>query len=336
MDDGSEGAIAAESRRYLILRLAAARREGRPAPVLLAIAIGVGAALGFALKHYFLVTPLLLELFVALGLRRAWRPLRPETMAVAITGAGYIAAILVETPDFLTHIVPLVRLTYDQMGSKHLLDLLQAPQYIWLGSLVVLGIHHRSIGRRTPFTAALLVATLGFAIACVIQHKGWAYQGIATSAGLAIAIAALLAETGRRLTPLAPAVLIAPILLGWYGDGSVDGYRTILAPFAAETRPGETVGVISTDPDVGWPLMSEQRLRFPSRYYSYWMLNAVVRHENGDHDPRLAALGRSVVANTVTDYRCTPPRHILFTHLPAGPEFDILRVLPAAILRSAR
>src|SRR4051794_14615740 len=54
--------------------LIAARRDERPVPLALAISIGIGAALGFALKQYFLLVPIALELWLLAGLRRAWRP----------------------------------------------------------------------------------------------------------------------------------------------------------------------------------------------------------------------------------------------------------------------
>src|SRR5260221_5815281 len=95
--------------------LVAARREARTVSPFLAIAIGVGAGLGFALKHYFLIVPGALELWLLACTGRRWRPLRPETLGMAGVGAGYGAALLVEH-DYLTRMVPLVRLAYRQFG----------------------------------------------------------------------------------------------------------------------------------------------------------------------------------------------------------------------------
>jgi hypothetical protein len=57
--------------------LIAARRQKRKIPPFLAILVGTGAALGFALKHYFLIVPALLELWLFASDRKSWRPLRP-------------------------------------------------------------------------------------------------------------------------------------------------------------------------------------------------------------------------------------------------------------------
>ena len=66
--------------------------------------------------------------------------------------------------------------------------------------------------------------------------------------------------------------------------------------------------------------------RNPSRYNGLWMINAVVDNElHGNPDPRIAALGRQVVANTVVDFRCTPPKRIIAERPPPGTRsFDIL------------
>ena len=49
--------------------LAAARRQGDAVPRMLAIGIGIGSAIGFALKPHFLLAPLLVELWLIVALR---------------------------------------------------------------------------------------------------------------------------------------------------------------------------------------------------------------------------------------------------------------------------
>src|SRR3546814_6831302 len=45
--------------------------------------VGCLAAFGFALKHYFVLAPILLELWLLMGAKRNWRPFRPETVTLA-------------------------------------------------------------------------------------------------------------------------------------------------------------------------------------------------------------------------------------------------------------
>ncbi len=58
--------------------LIAARRAGRQVAPALALVIGAAAALGFALKHYFLIVPLLLELWLVLASGEAGRRFGPN------------------------------------------------------------------------------------------------------------------------------------------------------------------------------------------------------------------------------------------------------------------
>ena len=83
----------------------------------LALAIGIGAGLGFALKHYFLIVPGALELWLLACTGRHWRPFRPETLAIGGVGGAYATALLVEG-NYLTRMVPLVRLAYGQFGPR--------------------------------------------------------------------------------------------------------------------------------------------------------------------------------------------------------------------------
>ena len=84
------------------LLLAACRHERREISPLLAAGIGIGAALGFALKHYFLIAPALSELWLFMALGRLYRPLRPETIALASVGLLYAAAIVMLVPAYTT------------------------------------------------------------------------------------------------------------------------------------------------------------------------------------------------------------------------------------------
>ena len=198
--------------------LIAARRERRHVPIWLALSVGIGSAAGFALKHYFVGVPLLLELWLALGVRRDWRPVRSETLALVLSAIAYVVAILIITPGYFEVSVPELRLAYGATGAVDLPHLFRPAQPIWL--LILAGIWlQRSTTRRPlpPLAAALLVAALGFALAWGIQHKGWPYQSIATTGMLSLAMATTFLDgedrTAGHPRPLVIASLVAPLLL---------------------------------------------------------------------------------------------------------------------------
>src|SRR3546814_16945394 len=70
--------------------------------------VGCLAAFGFALKHYFVLAPILLELWLLMGAKRNWRPFRPETVTLAACAVASAVSIPYSTPDYLDNVVPVV------------------------------------------------------------------------------------------------------------------------------------------------------------------------------------------------------------------------------------
>jgi len=310
--------------------LIGARRHGKPVPQHVAALVGTIAALGFALKHYFLIVPGLLELWLIAGVGRAWHWRRPETVAIIAVGALYAASILIWASDFITSIVPLVRLSYGMLGAPSPLYLFGPFAVAGLALLLVLAAHARALGgRQAPLASALFVAALGFASIYFVQAKGWIYHSIPLLGCASLAIAALLAEsnaTMRLLRLAAPALLALPLFL----TAEEQLHPLLPSPDLKEAvtgvQPGESVGFLAVETAVPWSVTLQHRLRYPSRYMGYWMLNAVVRNERrGNPDPRLTALGRKVVSETVDDFACAPPQRIIVARLRPGEDgFDIL------------
>ena len=309
--------------------LVAARREGRTVPMALAIAVGAGAALGFALKHYFLIVPAALELWLLSGLGRRWRPLRPETVALGGVGTAYAAALLIEH-DYLARMVPLVRLAYGQFGPRSLRFLFNPYLVIGAGLFAFAAAHARLLFSRSSSTAAaLFVAGLAFAATYFIQFKGWPYHTLPMLGCASLALAALLAENlspPRLLRILAPALLVLPLVAS-------ESEATHLMPpnqdalaAVAGLHPGDQVGFLVTDTAIPSMVSLQRGFRNPSRYNGIWMMHAVVDNElHGNRDPRIAAFGRQVVANTVVDFRCRPPRRIIAERPRRGTRgFDII------------
>ena len=310
--------------------LITARRRTEQVPSSLAILIGAGAALGFALKHYFLIVPIFLELWLCVGLKRRWRPFRPESVTLVAVGILYAAAIVLLKRNFLTEAVPLTRLAYGVFGAPSLRYLLGPFALIGLILLLVLGTHARLLGsNRAPLAAALGIAALGFAFVYFIQFKGWPYHAIPLIGCASLALAALLAETGES-TPIlrivAPALLTIPFALDaneqlhpvWPNPDLVDAVSGL--------GPGDAVGFLTTESAMPWSVTLQGKYRYASRYMSFWMMRAIVRNEHlGSPDPRLVQLGHRIVAETVSDFACTPPRRIIVSRPRRGDDtFDML------------
>jgi hypothetical protein len=296
--------------------LIAARREREPVSPLLAVLIGAGAALGFALKHYFLIVPVLLELWLIFGQRRDWRALRPETVAVAATGALYGAGLFVFAPAFFSDVLPIVRLAYGDVSPPSFRYVLKPPVWIAMATLAIIAANYRHVARgQAPMTGACSIAALGFAVAYFAQYKGWTYHSIPLLGCASLALAALLAEASKpsaALRLLAPALLLMPLAAATEERSSEAARNDDLLGAISGLPPGTSVGFIAEDTAAAWSVTLQHQFRYPSRYNGFWMLRAVQRNEHSRNpDPRLADLGRRAVAQTVTDFRCMPPSRII-------------------------
>lgn len=313
--------------------LVSARRGARPVPVALAIAIGLGSAFGFALKHYFLIVPVLLELWLVAGVGKKWRPLRPETLAIASVGAVYAAAMLLAAQDYFTNVVPMLLLAYGATGAKRLIDLFQPAVLTALASILLLLVARKSVrSESSGIAGGLLVAAIGFTIVYFVQAKGWSYHAVPMLGCGALALAAVVIFGGnasRLMIFTAPALLLLPLWIAAQHAERVPESTHDVALAVTGMKPGETVGLISADPSFGWPAVLDRGLRFPLRYNGFWMMQAVVSNEvHGGKRPRLTKLGHTIVQQTVADFECTPPRRILVARpsdaaARAG-DFDIL------------
>lgn len=329
--------------------LIAARRAQRVVPRPFALLIGIGAGIAFALKHYFLIVPALLELWLLVGLRGSYRFVRPEIAVMGLVGLLYAIAILIFLPDFLTAAVPLILLAYGATGAPHLGDLFQPAVIAGLAAIGLIISRWRRPGRDGHgLSAALTIAALGFTAAYFVQAKGWHYHALPLLGCSALALAALLAQSAkpdRLLMLTAPALLVLPLAIaGQYALRETSPTPDLLRAVEG-MKEGDSVGFIATDPAFGWTVTLQRRFLYPSRYNGFWMMRAVVRNEAlGGTDPRLTALGQRVIRETVADFRCNPPRRIIVSRPPpaaAVNSFDVLEFFLrdpdfAALLRHYR
>jgi hypothetical protein len=296
--------------------LIAARRDRASVRPWLAAAVGAGAALAFALKHYFLIVPVLLELWLLASRKREWRPLRPETIVILAVGVLYAAAVLIWAGDFLAMIVPMARLAYGVTGAVSLMQLVSSGMLVGLVALAVAAIHYRHL--RQPdagFGAALFIAAIGFAAIYFMQAKGWIYHAIPVEGGAALALAALVllpatAPTALRL--LAPALLSLPFVVTAQEVAREPGAPPDIIEAVSGLRPGASVGFITEDTAPPFSVTLQHGFRYATRYNGFWMLRAIATNEASRRpDPRIGEIGRMAISQVVTDLRCAGPQRIV-------------------------
>ena len=331
--------------------LVARRRSGAEAELLPAIVIGLLASAGFALKHYFVAIPILLELWFFVRkpvlTRHPW--LRPETIALGSCAVGYAAAVLLWTPEFISAIIPMVRTAYASYEVDWVTAVIR-PQLIFSVVAVVLalsivrqlqvgGVQDGAwAGARKNLTLALALTGAGFALSFILQKKGWPYHGLPMTLASFSCLAAALLFGDRPLArlrrfPLAAGLLLNLAYAGLSGGGYVNPVRKSVEAMLADVPPGETVAALGSDPMIAWPMVAETGHRWPLRHYALWMLRALVENDASAHpDPELLQLAVRVREDTANDLACRPPYLILVDNaeqrlnLPKG-SFDILQWL---------
>jgi putative flippase GtrA len=313
--------------------LIARRRQGERVDLALAVPIAALAAYGFALKHYFALIPMLLEVWLFVGRHKAWggagyRPVRTETVLLAAGAALYGGAILLLAPAFLSEMVPMVSLAYGGYEEPLWRWVDEPAQIVWgLAAVALLHSHRRGPGARPMQVAALIVAG-GFFASYLLQAKGWQYHAMPVSAALLFACAVRMIDArgpARLLlgVPFVTALLIAQV------HGHYRNYlRDQNEPLLQRAPEGAPVAVFSADPMWAWPTIEENGQVWALNLYSHWMLPTIGRAEvDRNASPKLRRLADRIRRQAVRDMACRPPAVILFEREPRYPlqpkSFDV-------------
>lgn len=298
--------------------LLARRHAGARVPWHLALTVGLIAAYGFALKHYFAVIPVGLEIYLVMNSRRGnWQPLRPETMALAGSAVVYAWSVLLFAPDFLGTMLPMVRAAYHGYESAWPAVLLRPWTIIWGCLATYIFVSYRALeDRDRPLITALLITAAGFLFAYLLQRKGWLYHSVPVTVTLSLAAGAVTLSLGKRnpLLPILGVVVLAlpfalPVMTGTYRNL----FRDEIDPVLATVAPGETLFIAATDPMWGWPNAEDHGLVLRSRYYAYWMLPAIAHAEIvGPNPATLKRMASQIRRDALEELRCGRPALIIF------------------------
>lgn len=320
--------------------LMAARSEGSHIPVGVAVVVGLLAASGFALKHYFAGVPLVLEIWLFFSTRRTWKLIRPELLILASCAIAYVLAILIFAPEFLRTIVPMVRLAYHGHHVPLVFQLLQVV--VPLSLLAGLGlVFYR--GPRSALGKAALITALVFLACYFLQQKGWRYHSVPALGMLLMLVGAESAVLCRQrlsdrerlggvaLACVVAVATVASILIGPYRNDKRLEAQAALAGLV----PRDTVMMLAVNASTIWPMIEELGLVWPSRHMISWTIPAIVRaQQNGNGSPELDALARSLRQQMLQDLLCHPPKRILVDNPRAsgnlsGLDFDYLTFFKA-------
>lgn len=278
-------------------------------PTWLAVTSGILAGLGFALKPYFLLSPLVVEaVFASRG--HSFRHLfRLESLSLGAAVAIYGASIFVATPEYAFTVVPLVRSVFWAFEADKSAVAFGLLPYagMFLLALALLPLSPRTI---RPYFIFLTAGGSGFIAGYLIQSKGYSYHlfpVLLLATMLAVLVITAAFQMASRLpvrwqtTVLAYRGGLLALLIVIFGMqvGHVAGWYAFAnrknGPFGVQTErligvanryaSGESIYAFSTHPYPGFPVVAHSRARWGSRMNSQFVIPAVVRaRESGGRD----------------------------------------------------
>ncbi|PJG47764.1 hypothetical protein CAF53_05545 [Sphingobium sp. LB126] len=297
--------------------LIARRSMGTAIPTALAVLIGTMAAYGFALKHYFALIPIMLEIWLIVRKRSQWRAIRPEVLVLVIGALIYGLAIIAFAPAFFTESVPMVRAAYHGYESSWKMMFLRPWFLVWAFMTAFFLTFGGALGKKAnPLVSTLLIVVVGFALAYFLQRKGWLYHSIPVTGAFALALGVRLGMVDlRRPIPLVigPMMLVLPLLMPFLTGQYFNWFRDEIDPILTTVPKGSAVYIATADPMWGWPTVEDRNLIWPSRLSAFWMIPAIAHGEViGPNPAPLRLLGKRILIEADQEIRCSSPTLIFF------------------------
>ena len=153
------------------------RLENEKINTYIAILIGFLAGVGFAIKPFFMLTPILLELYVAISKRTLSMWLRPETLTLFIVLLTYTLVALNLHPDYFNTIIPYtMRLYYNGIAQPWQTIIFFPVSIFSYLAIVFYFIQYHVFNLLKNFTSVLCVSLISFFLIFISQRTIFYYH----------------------------------------------------------------------------------------------------------------------------------------------------------------
>jgi hypothetical protein len=277
---------------YLIASMA--RAEGVAPGRSAAIAIGLAAGVGFALKPYFLAIPAAVELYLLV--RRGWRTVLHDPLPWAIGAVAFAHFVLMFTV-FSTYgrfVMPLAVEAYEPIGDAGWWQILtgnvMAPTLI---ALLIFGAFAIFL-TRTLAARVLVAYGVGAALSAIAQAKGWPYHLLPTLSVAILLATFTISQTVDRYLPISRsshrlpvAVISATLIVLLYFQAALyappfykqrqyeDSIGGILRHVVEKNAPHRTIMTLSPGIYPFWPMINYAHAHMTMRFLTMWVLQGV-------------------------------------------------------------
>jgi hypothetical protein len=292
------------------------------------LAAAVLAAVGFALKPYFLLVPMFVE---GLLIIRTRRQIDGSAYVIAGVLAIYAAALFLFSPEYIPLAEMVSRVYFGGYLGERLINVLFVPNF----QIAVFLSCFAWIIRPSPRGAFDVVSAtaLAFACAAIIQNKAWSYHWYPATAFswllFGMAANSLITRLGGMRSLLAPCLiggaavmLSAAALLSAPKKGAVENPIPAWFGPIIKKSGGGPVMVFSNALRVSYPLVTQPGIGSSSRQPSLALLSASINSNDVEFEDYL----RSMI---VEDMRRNPPRFLIVDTKPYGMprSFDFIHYL---------
>jgi hypothetical protein len=264
---------------YILATLARAHAEafGRGS----AIAVGISAGVGLALKPYFLLLWIGIEGYLAFATGRR-SLLRGENIGIIAVVLLYLLVIIIWTPEYFELARQWAGL-YRAYDADPRMIFTSMGVIVWYATLPLALFVRPTAAMRSRFHL-LFIAGTAFTMAGVIQFKGWGYQFYpAMVFNFLFIVVALWILVEHFMARRSASPIKLPTALTWLVIG---GIACIKLYQGATSRPDDRLAllptvqhaddryimVFSTDVGRAFPLVNYSTSRWASRYNSLWLL----------------------------------------------------------------
>jgi hypothetical protein len=257
-----------------------------------AIAIGLCAGTGLALKPYFLLLWIGIEGYLALT--SGWRSwLRGENLGIIAVLLLYLVIVIIWTPEYFGLARQWAGL-YRAYDADPRMIFTSMGAIVWYATLPLVLIVRPTLPMRPPFYL-LFIAGTAFTMAALIQFKGWGYHFYpAMLFNLLFIVVALWLLAHRFMARRSAPRITRNTALTWLAIGGVaciklyqgmkgeQDDRLALLPVVQQHAGGRYIMVLSTDVGRAFPLVNYSGSRWASRYNSLWLLPGLYADAGSD------------------------------------------------------
>ncbi|MEK9136883.1 MAG: hypothetical protein AAB393_07155, partial [Bacteroidota bacterium] len=290
--------------------------------------VGLLAGIGFALKPYFPIPFIVLEIYLVRKLRGVSSLLRPDVLVVVGVQVLYWTVVLLCHKEYIDIVVQMGQFyeAYDTTLEDTLAN--RVTPFLLLSVPVFFA--QRSNGRVKEFRSVTFVAGSAFFVVGVLQHKGWAYHfyPALTALGLFLVASGAVAMMSWRksryfhwltstrfinvIIPLTLITLMITFDIVWSARKKA---HADLIPFLAQRAAGRSVFVFSTGMTPAFPAVNYSRAVWQSPFACLWFLPALYHDEGGQSNTpdgynslaQMGSLERRFFNQVVSDLVTTPP-----------------------------